>query len=479
MSGYASLKGGGDDDGSRPGVAAAAAEHEVSVEVTPTPGVSASSDPDKLVRQRATVFSSDLNKSVRTTSFSSGKAAKDFVRRAEAGKERSRLADDEAVHVTNLAAFKDPDLVAEYEAELEEFFGQFGTVDAVSVRVPRPEESGKKISWALVTFADYDDDDSQRRSAGAADAAILGAAEAAALANSRLSGLIVAPLDRKSIRSSTGMMRQVSVDHATKVSHVRQEDSRERNAELGVFLSSLFWTNPTDLVDDEDECHTWFTWLVGLIVWLFMPVLNVFHAWTFISGWDPNVLALAGFPSSIVYGFVFFKLLEVTHPRTGEIDLMARGPRLTEGILADRKLWRFAFIILSVFIFGLGLFRAFTILTTAAEDLAGLEIAYFSSGSAWRSQSPHAWGGFAGTTVARVVASASTVALYSSFAFVLSPFLYSYTLSYYLATGAARAAVTELNEIDLRPDPITVAETKHVGRLVHTVQNAVLVPFTL
>jgi hypothetical protein len=124
------------------------------------------------------------------------------------------------------------------------------------------------------------------------------------------------------------------------------------------------------------------------------------------------------------------------------------------------------------------LFRAFTILTTAAEDLAGLEIAYFSSGSAWRSQNPHAWGGFAGTTVARVVASASTVALYSSFAFVLSPFLYSYTLSYYLATGAARAAVIELNEINLRPDPITVAETKHVGRLVHTVQDAVLVPFT-
>ena len=46
------------------------------------------------------------------------------VEMTEAG-ERSRLADDEAVHVMNLAAFKHPELVAQYEAELKEFLGQF------------------------------------------------------------------------------------------------------------------------------------------------------------------------------------------------------------------------------------------------------------------------------------------------------------------------------------------------------------------
>jgi hypothetical protein len=477
---YDSLKG-DDDDGSQP-VVGAEANDDCSVEV--------GAEWKKLRVMTSAcipaVSASDVNKQARTTSFSSSVAAKEFVRRAQEGKERSRLADDEAVHVMNLAAFKHPELVAQYEAELKEFLGQFGTIDAVDVRVRRLQENGvKKVSWALVTFADS--------SAGAADAAILGAAEAA-LSNSRLSGMIVTPVSSKLIGDSTGMMRQVSVDHASKLAEVRQMVSRENNDDLGMHLSALFWrqpniTRPTNLADhdeaDEAEVHTWtwFTWLIGLIVWLFMPVLMTFHAWTFISGWDPHVLVLAGFPSAIVYGVVFFKLLEVTHPSKGEIAQMARGPRLNARTLVHRRYWRALLIVWSVYTFVLGLFHAFTILTTATEDLGVLNVGYLytSSGSAWRSQNsqnPHAWGGFAGTTVARVVASTSTVALYSCFAFVLSPFLYSLLLSYYLATGAAGAAIIELKEINLRPDPISVADMKYVGRLVHTVHDAVLEPFT-
>jgi hypothetical protein len=234
-------------------------------------------------------------------------------------------------------------------------------------------------------------------------------------------------------------------------------------------LTALFWAEPA--AGGGEPRLTLFARIMWLLVALYVPV-GAFGAYTFVAGWDADVGAtLANLPQSLLWGFLYPKLLEIARPRTGRLAAMFDGRSLPQVALANLHCVRVIFVSTSIIpILALGLIPAAEILATGKDPTA--------PNAAALSDDPAEWGGYAGSTFARLYWATIYVLGMPLFPFVFLPFCYSLVAAAELAHHVVDAVIADVEEADSHPEPLSVAATQRIGCLVQSLQEDMLQQLT-
>jgi hypothetical protein len=235
----------------------------------------------------------------------------------------------------------------------------------------------------------------------------------------------------------------------------------EENKSVYGGLSAMYWT-ATDYSDGSEPAHSLLARVVQLSTALFLAA-GCYNTYRFAVGRIAELTALAPLAMSLLQIFVVRAVSTVVHPDTGHLIRMSGCRALPEASLIRLKCCRYCFVILSLL-----------------DLISGLTISAVWLATGMDPAGVYSIGAMVGNhNVNNILATVCNQMFALMFTFAVYPFLYTFIAACLLAYHAADTAVLSIEEADKIDEPLTVAVTHQLGRMIQMLQEEVLDPLTL